>query len=57
MSAQQAKELAQRFIEEQKRILGKHGDAPVRASKCKEAVSSVQKTFQALSTASPKRSQ
>jgi hypothetical protein len=48
MSSQQAKELAQKFIEEQKRILNKHGDTSVRT---KEAVTSAQKTFQNLSTA------
>jgi hypothetical protein len=48
MSKDQAKEFAQKFIDEQKRILEEFGDSAV-ASKCKEAVASAQKLFQELS--------
>jgi hypothetical protein len=51
MSDDRAKQRAQKFIEEQKRILVEHGDSVVQ-SKCKDAVSSVTKVFKAIGTTS-----
>jgi hypothetical protein len=49
MSADQAKKLAQKFIEDQKRILEEYGDSVVK-SKCKDAVASVQEIFKAIAS-------
>jgi hypothetical protein len=49
MSKNEAKELAIKFIDEQRRILESHGDAVIR-SKCKDAVSGAQKIFETLSS-------
>ncbi|HKM81920.1 MAG TPA: hypothetical protein VJY15_13285 [Candidatus Acidoferrum sp.] len=54
MSNERAKILAQKFMEEQKKILREYGDTVVE-SNCKEAVSSVTKVFKAIGT-SPKQS-
>ena len=47
MSKAEAKKMAEKFIEEQKRILEQYGDGVVK-SKCKEAVMSVQAVFQQI---------
>jgi uncharacterized membrane protein len=47
MSKEQAKKLAEKFIEEQERILVEYGDSVVK-SKRKNAVASVQQIFQAI---------
>ncbi len=49
MSEEQAKKLAQKFIEDQKRILEEYGDSVVK-SKCKDAVASVQEIFKAIAS-------
>lgn len=52
MSKQELRELAKRFIDDQKHILESHGDTIVR-SKYKEAVAAAQKTFEAISAKPP----
>lgn len=47
MSKNEAKELAKKYIEEQRRILESHGDTVVRA-KFREAVNGAQKTFEMI---------
>lgn len=47
MSNAQAKQMAEKFIEEQKKILEQYGDKVVQ-SKCKDAVTSVAKVFKAI---------
>ena len=49
MSKDQAKKLAEKFIEEQERILLEYGDSVVK-SKRKNAVASVQQIFQAIAS-------
>jgi len=51
MSKEQAKKLAEKFIEEQERILVKYGDSVVK-SKRKNAVASVQQIFQEIASKS-----
>ncbi len=47
MSEDRAKKMAQKFIEDQKRILEQYGDKVIQ-SKCNDAVSSVTKIFKAI---------
>lgn len=47
MSKNEAKELAKRYIQEQKKVLESHGDSVVRG-KFKEAVNGAQKTFETI---------
>jgi len=51
MSKEQAKKMAEKFIEEQARILEEYGDRVIK-SKRKDAVASVQQIFQALGSKS-----
>jgi hypothetical protein len=50
MSNNDVKKLAKRFIDEQRRILERHGDGIVR-SKYKEAIAGAQKTFEGIISA------
>jgi hypothetical protein len=49
MSDDRAKQMAQKFIEGQKKILEQYGDKVIQ-SKCKDAVSSVTKVFKAINS-------
>ena len=49
MSKEQAKKLAEKFIQEQERILEEYGDSVVK-SKRKAAIASVQQIFQAIAS-------
>jgi vacuolar-type H+-ATPase subunit E/Vma4 len=51
MSKDQAKRLAEKFIDEQARILEEYGDRVIK-SKRKSAVASVQQIFQAIGSKS-----
>jgi len=51
MSKEQAKKLAEKFIEEQVKILEEYGDSVVK-SKRKDAIASVQQIFQAIGSKS-----
>lgn len=55
MSKTEARELAKKYIEEQRRVLESHGDSALR-SKVKEAVDGAQRTFEIISTASAAQS-
>ncbi|PYT64787.1 MAG: hypothetical protein DMG41_39150 [Acidobacteria bacterium] len=49
MSKEQAKKLAEEFIQSQERILEEYGDSVVK-SKRKNAIASVQQIFQAITS-------
>ena len=53
MPGDKIKQLAKNFIDDQKRILTKHGDGIVK-SKCRDAVDGARKTFETISAASAK---
>lgn len=51
MSKEEAKKLAEKFMQEQERILEEYGDSVVK-SKRRDAVASVEQIFQALGSKS-----
>jgi vacuolar-type H+-ATPase subunit H len=49
MSKEEAKKLAEKFIQEQERIIEEYGDSVVK-SKRKDAIASVQQIFEAIAS-------